>query len=145
MAKGSTYEADILNLALNAIAISSFAATAGTTTLWNALHTADPSGGNQTTQEVSSATFTGYSRVASSRTSGAWSVTGFAPATASPSNAITWAQLTSTSTGTATYWSIGHSSAGTGKIYYSGQLSPSINLGQNVTPQITTGSSVTES
>ena len=147
MAKGSTFEADVLNLALCGIAISSMCASAGTTQLWSALHTADPTGGNQGTNEVSTTTFAGYSRIATQRSTatGGWTVSGSGPATASPNSAITFGQLTSTSTGTATYWSIGHSSNGTGKIYYSGALSPSINLGQNVTPQITTGSSVTES
>src|ERR1700685_1400386 len=100
MAKGSTFESDVLNLALCGIAISSFCASAGTTALWSALHTADPTGGNQGPNEVSSATFTGYARVITQRStaSGGWTVSGSGPATASPNAAITFGQLTSTST-----------------------------------------------
>jgi hypothetical protein len=61
--------------------------------------------------------------------------------------AITFPQCTSAGSSTviAAYWSAGHSSAGTGKIYYSGTVTPNIGLGQNVTPIVTTGSSIQES
>jgi len=147
MAKGSTFEGQLLQMALcNVFPISGFANSTGTgtiTTLWSALHTADPTAG--TGQNQSEVGFTGYTRVATTRSTAGFVVSGYGPATASPVAAITFPQLTSTSTGTATYWSIGSSSSGVGQIYYSGALSPSINLGQNVTPQITTGSSITES
>ncbi len=143
MAFGSTFESDLLNMILCAKNIANVAdntATSPLTVTWQALHTADPSSGTQATNEVA---LTGYARVSVARTTAGFVVSGSGPATASPVSAITFGQLTSTSTGTASFWSIGTSSAGTGKILASGSLSPAINLGQNVTPQITTGSSVT--
>ena len=46
---------------------------------------------------------------------------------------------------TLTHAAFGMASASTGgKIFYSGALSPEVNVGSGVTPRITTGSSVTE-
>lgn len=140
MPAGSTLEGDILNLLLCGKPISSLATSAGSTLTWAALHTADPSSGDQTTSEVG---LTGYTRVSVSRSTTGYAVSGSGPASASPVAAINFPQLTSTSTGTATHWSVGMSSAGTGKVIVSGTISPNINLGQNVTPQLTTASSVT--
>lgn len=140
MPLGSTLEGDILNLLLCGKAISSLATSAGSTLTWSALHTADPSSGDQTTSELS---VTGYARTSVARTTGGFAVSGSGPATASPVAAITFPQCTSTSTATATHWSIGMSSAGTGKIIACGTISPNINISQNVTPQLTTASSVT--
>lgn len=151
MAKGSTFESDLLQLVLCAkvgvstgiVQLLGNAPSSAYTGLWSALHTADPTAG--TGQNQSELSLTGYARVNTTRSTAGWTVTGYGPATASPVSAITFPQLTSTSTNTATFWSIGTSSSGTGYILYSGSLSPSINCSQNVTPQITTGSSVTES
>lgn len=153
MAKGSTFEGMMLNFILCNVQVSTANVTAALglgssvpgslTGLWSALHTADPTAGSG--QNQSEVSFVGYARVLTTRSTAGFVVSGSGPATASPVAAITFPQLTSTSTGTATYWSIGSSSSGAGQILYSGSLSPSINLGQNVTPQITTGSSITES
>ena len=143
MPLGSTFEADLLNLFLCAKAIANIAdnaAASPSTNTWIALHTADPSSGNQATSEVA---LTGYTRVGVIRSTAGFTVTGSGPATASPVSAITFPQLTSTSTGTATHWSIGTSSAGTGKLLASGAISPTISMAQNVTPQLTTASSIT--
>jgi len=145
MALGSTFEGDLLNLFLCAKAIANIAdnaAAAPSTATWISLHTADPSSGTQATSEVS---LTAYARVAVARTTAGWAVSGSGPASASPVSAITFPTLTSTSTATATHWSVGLSSAGAGKLIGQGTLSPSINLSQNVTPQITTASSFTMS
>jgi len=143
MPLGSTFEADLLNLFLCAKAIANVAdnaAASPNTVTWTALHTADPSSGTQATSELSVA---GYARTSVARTTLGYVVSGSGPASASPVAAINFPQCTSTSTGTATHWSIGLSSAGTGKILALGTLSPNINISQNVTPRITTGSSVT--
>lgn len=144
MAKGSTFEQDTLNLFLCGKPTSSFAATAGTTSLWWALHSSDPSSG--TGQDQGEIALTGYTRIKGDRSTGSsgFTVGSNGPASAQPNTAITFPILTSTSTGTATFFSVGHSSSGTGKIYYSGPITPNINLGLNVTGQITTASSVTE-
>lgn len=144
--KGSTYAYDQLALTLNARALSSVWLTSGTVgTLHVALHTADPAAGDQQTSEVS---YTGYGRVATTRTTstGGWSVSTptSANATASPVSAITFGQNTSTSTGTITHFSVGLSSGGASKILYSGTVSPNISFQQNTTPVLTTGSSITE-
>lgn len=147
MPLGSTLQVQILKLLLAASgnSASSIATTAGSTLVWSALHTADPAGGTQTSNEVG---LTGYTRISQDRSTGAagWTVSTSVSsnyASASPNAAITFPILTSTSTGTATHWSIGLSSAGTGQILMSGTLSPNITLGQNVTPQVTTASSAT--
>jgi hypothetical protein len=140
MPLGSTLEGDILNLLLCGKPISSLATSAGSTLTWQALHTADPSSGNQGTSELS---VTAYTRISVDRSTAGFTVTGSGPATASPVAAINFPQCTSTSTGTVTHWSVGMSSAGTGKIIASGAVTPNINISQNVTPQLTTGSSVT--
>lgn len=144
MPLGSTMESDVLNLLLAAKAIANIAdnaASSPNTVLWVSLHSADPSSGQQGTSEISLA---GYTRFSVARTTTGWSVSGSGPASASPVAAITFPQLTSTSTGTATHAAIGLSSASTGgKILANGTISPNINLSQNVTPQLTTASSFT--
>lgn len=149
MPAGSTLQVQLLKLLLAASGnpITNIAATAGATKVWASLHTADPAGGSG--QDQSEVGLTGYTRIAVDRSTNAttgWTITtnaSSAYASASPNSAITFPQLTSTSTGTATHWAVGVSSAGAGQIIGSGTLSPNIQLGQNVTPQVTTGSSVT--
>lgn len=145
MPLGSTFASDLLNLSLCAKAITNVAdnaAASPSTATWQALHTADPSSGTQGTNEVA---LTGYARTSVTRSTTGFTVTqGSSYAGASPVAAITFPQLTSTSTGTATHWSIGLSSASTGgKILACGVITPNISLGQNVTPQLTTASSAT--
>lgn len=146
MAKGSTFELDVLNLILAAKPIANIADNAASSpivTLWMALHTADPSSG--TGQNQSEIAYGGYGRVATTRSTAGWTASGSGPAVASPVSQINFIQANTTTTGTATFGSLGSSSSGTGKIYYSGALSASINVGLNVTPQITTATSITES
>lgn len=141
MSKSNAFETDLLELIFNATSISSLAnATGDTTQLWVSLHEGDPGeAGNQGTNETA---YTGYTRIEVQRSSTAWSV---ATGSVSPSAAISFPQATSTSTGTITYAAVGMSSnASTGYMLYYGALSPSINYGQNVTPQLSTDSAITE-
>lgn len=140
MSKSNAFETDLLELLFNATTISSLAnATGNTTSLWVSLHEGDPGeAGDQTTNETA---YTGYTRIETQRSSTAWSV---ASGSVSPSAAISFPQATSTSTGTITYAAVGMSSSGTGYLMYSGALSPTINYGQNVTPQLSTDSAITE-
>lgn len=142
MAKGSTFDNDWLKLVFQGTAIANLADNAATsplTSLYVALHTADPgAGGSQTTSEVA---YTSYARVAVARTSGGWTVTG---ASVSPAAAISFPAGTGGS-GTATYFSVGTASTGAGKILYSGAISPSIVCGSGVTPSLTTATAITES
>lgn len=144
MSKSDSLETSLLKLIFNGLAISNIAdnaAASPSTSIWVALHTADP--GDSGTMATSEASFTGYARTATARTTGAtgWSVTN---GSASPNSAITFPQATSTSTGTITHFSVGLSSAGASAILYSGTVTPNINYGQNVTPSLSTGSAITE-
>jgi hypothetical protein len=147
MSKSDTFEYQFERLIFNGIAISTLAATAGTTQLWMGLHTADPGDAGSTAAEGG---YAQYTRVATDRSSGAagWAVTSGtsnANASASPVGTVSLPQNTSTSTGTFTHGSVWMSSnISSSGLIYSGTLSPVINFSQNVTPQITTGSSITE-
>lgn len=141
-AKSSTFDNDLLKLIFNATAIANIADNAASSPLTNlylALHTATPAvGGNQTTNE---AAYTSYARVAVARTSGGFTVSG---------SSVTLAALTSFpqatgGTETETYFSVGTASSGAGKVLYFGPLSPTIAVSNLVTPQLTTGTTVTES
>jgi hypothetical protein len=140
MAKGTTFDNDLLKLIFNATAIANIADNAATSPLTNlyvSLHTADPSSGNQTTSEV---TYTSYARVAVARTSGGWTVSSNS---VSPVSNITFPAGTGGS-GTATYFGIGTLSSGAGKLLYSGTITPNIVTGSGITPVLTSASTVTE-
>jgi hypothetical protein len=141
-AKGSNYAAALLNLIFNGGSITSVAINATSapiTSIFVALHTADPSPGND--QTLHECTYTGYGRVAVARTSGGWLLTG---ASISPVNPITFGTCSAGSQ-TATFWSVGFATSGVGYIFYSGPISPTIAISAGVTPQLTTASTVTES
>lgn len=145
MSKSDPFEYELLRNVFNGTAITNLAATAGTTQLWMGLHTADPGEAGSTAAEGG---YAQYARTATQRSTSGWAVTSgtsAATASASPVANIDFPQNTSTSTGTFTHMSIYPSSAAssTAAIYY-GTLSPSINFSQNVTPRLTTGSSITE-
>ena len=143
--KSDTFENDLLKLIFNNTAITTIgdaggllpSATAGS--LYLALHTADPGEtGNQSTSEIS---YTGYSRVAVARSSAGWTVTNNQVV---PFAAITFGNMTAGAGGTVTHASIGAASSGTGKILYSGAVTPNISVVNGVTPSLTTASVVTE-
>lgn len=144
MSKGNTFENDLLLLIFNntnAANIGDATGLRGATTpgsLYVALHTADPGeAGSQTTSECA---YTSYARVAVARSSGGWTVTANS---VSPVATISFPACTG-GTETATFWSIGTSVSGAGKLLYSGAISPTIAISNTVTPQLTTASTVTE-
>ena len=141
MSKGDTFENDWLKLVFNATPIANLADNAAASPITNievALHTSDPGeAGDQTTNE---ATYTSYARVSVARTTGGWTVTG---SSVSPVATIAFPAGTGGS-GTVTHWSAGTANSGTGKILYSGTVTPNIVTGSGVTPQLTTASTVTE-
>lgn len=145
--KSDTFEFHLLRLVYNGVAISSMASTAGSTLLWLGAHTADPTDACSTASEGGYAT---YTRIATERSTAAngWTIasgTSAATASARPVGAINFPQNTATSTGTFTYGSVWMSSdGGSSACLYYGPISPTIAWGQNVTPQLTTGSSITE-
>ena len=141
MSKSNTFENDLLALIFNGTAIANLAddaATSPLTELYVSLHTADPGeAGNQTTSECA---YTSYARVAVARTSGGWTITGNS---VSPAANIDFPAAIG-GTETATHVAIGTASTGTGKILYSGTISPNIAISTGVTPRIGTGSTITE-
>ncbi len=141
MSKGNTFENDWLKLIFNATAIANIAdnaASAPFTDLYVSLHTADPGeAGDQTTNE---ATYTSYARAAVARTSGGWTVTGNS---VSPVAAVNFAEATAGSE-IITHVAVGTASTGTGKILYSGTVTPNIAVSAGVTPSLKTTSTITE-
>ena len=139
--KTTAYGGNILKLIFQATAIANIADNAATSPLTNlyiALHTADPGvSGTQTTSEVA---YTGYARVAVLRSSSGFTVTNNS---VSPAANISFPACTG-GTATATYFSIGTASSGTGSVLYTGAISPSISIASGVTPQLTTSSTITE-
>jgi hypothetical protein len=141
MSKGNTFENDWLKLIFNATAIANVADNAATsplTSLYVSLHTADP--GEAGTQTTSECAYTSYARVAVARTSGGWTVTNNS---VSPAADISFPAATGGSE-TATYWAVGTASSSTGKLLYSGAISPTIVISSGVTPKLTTASTITE-
>lgn len=125
MSKANTTETDLLGLIFNATTLS----WAGIGNLYVALHTADPGeAGAQNTSEVS---YTTYARVAVSRDSGGWTVSGN---TGSNTAQIQFPLCTAGSA-TATHVSIGTASSGAGQILYSGALASPLAISANITPQ----------
>jgi hypothetical protein len=141
MSKGDTFENDLLKLIFNATAIGNIADNAGTSPLTDlqvSLHTADPTdAGNQTSSECA---YGSYARVAVARTTGGWTVT---TNSVSPVANIDFPQASSGSE-TATHFAVGTASTGTGKILYSGTVSPNITINTGVTPRLSTATAITE-
>jgi hypothetical protein len=142
MSKGDTFENDLLKLIFNATAIANIADNAAASPLPNlfvSLHTADPGeAGNQSTSEIS---YTGYARVAVPRTTSGWSVTG---SSVSPVSTISFGSMTAGTGGTATHFGIGTLTSGTGKLLYSGTITPNIVVTTGVAPSLSTSTTVTE-
>ena len=141
--KSDAFETDLLRLIFNGTAIANLADNAASsplTSLYVALHTADPGeAGTQSTNEIS---YTGYARVAVTRGSGAFTVTGNS---VSPASVVNFGMRTDTGAAvTATHFSIGIAASGATKYLYAGALSPTITITQNVTPQLGTSTAITE-
>jgi len=142
MPKADVIENDLLKLLFNATAIANIADNAASsplTSLYVSLHTGDPGeAGNQTTSEIA---YTGYARVAVLRNGTGWTVTG---SSVSPAAAITFGAMTAGAGGSVTHFAVGTAVSGTGKILYSGTVTPNISVVNGVTPQLTTASAITE-
>lgn len=109
--------------------------------LYISLHTASPGdAGDQTTNEVSTSAYTGYTRVAVARTGSAWTVAE-AASVASAVNAaiVTFPQCTAGTGATITHVGIGTAASGTGKLLYYGALGSTLAVSQNITPSFAAG------
>jgi hypothetical protein len=142
MSASNTFEAAVLNLLLNNTNIANLgdatgvrgSATAGSAFV--ALHTADPGeAGDQTTSE---ATYTGYARVAVSRSGSAWTISGTAPTTAANAAAVNFASCTAGSN-TITHFSVGFATSGASTIIVSGALTSSLAVSAGITPSFAIG------
>lgn len=142
MSKGNTFENDLLKLIFQATAVANIADNAASSPLTNlyvSLHTADPGeAGDQTTSET---TYTGYARVAVARSGSGFTVTGNS---VSPAADIDFGECTASPGSPITHFAIGTASSGTGKILYSGTVTPNITMATGVIPRLTTASTVTE-
>lgn len=142
MSKGDTFENDFLKLIFNATAIANIADNAAVsplTVLYVSLHTSDPGdSGNQTTNETA---YTGYARIEVDRNSGGWTVTANS---VSPVADIEFGECTASPGGNLTHAAVGTALSGTGKILWSGALTPNIAMAVGVIPRIKTTSTITE-
>lgn len=141
MSKGNTFENDWLKLIFNATAIANIADNASSSPLTNlyvSLHTSDPGeAGGQTTNETS---YTSYARVAVARSGSGWTVTNNS---VSPAAEISFPACTG-GTATITHFAVGTASSSTGKLLYSGTVTPNISVSSGVTPKLTTSTAITE-
>ena len=140
--KGSTFDNDLLKLIFNGTAISGIAdnaASAPLTSLFLSLHTADPGAGGA--QSTSEAAYGNYTRMPVTRNSGGFTVSGNSvtltvaiifPVASSGSEIETWAAVGTTVTGS-------------GKILYRGPITPTLSITSGVAPQLTAGTTITES
>lgn len=128
MSKSNTTENDVLKMALQGVDPAWRAAA----NLYCALHTADP--GDAGTATTSEATYTGYARVAMVKAT-AWTDGG---ASFSNSGLVQFPKCTG-GTNTITHFSICTTASGAGQILYSGSLSSSLAVSNNIQPQFGIG------
>lgn len=140
--KGSTFDNDLLKLIFNGTAIANIAdnaASAPLTSLYLSLHTADPgAGGNQANSE---AAYGGYARMPVPRNSTGFTVSG---------NSVTLTiavvfPVATSGTETETWAAVGTTITGSGKILYRGPITPSLAITTGIAPQLTAGTTITES
>lgn len=147
MAKSNTFENDLLKLIYNGTPIANLADNAATGALANlffALHTADPGeAGDQTNSECA---YVDYDRVSVARTTGGFTVT---DNSVSPVAEVTFPQAgVGTTPEVATHFSVGVAASGASKIIHRGPITTpaaGINISEAVTPELGTGTAITES
>lgn len=107
--------------------------------LYLSLHTADPTEeGNQQSSEIA---YSGYSRAPVARSSAGFTVTASSVVLTA---AISFPVGTAGTSPTATHFGLGSSSSGTGKLLYAGAIAVPIVCGNTITPQLGTGTTITE-
>jgi len=140
--KTTTFANSFLALVFNATTWTSMAqnnASSPYSQIYVSLHSADPTAsGNQSSNEIA---YTSYARVAVARSSSGWTVSSNSVV---PVSAISFPAGTGGS-GTAAFFGLGSAASGTGVLFYTGAITPSIVTGNGVTPILTTASTITES
>jgi hypothetical protein len=144
-------ESAILKLVFQAVAWANYADNAASSPQTNvgiALHTADPAdAGTASTSEMTTAAYTGYTRVNVLRNATGWGISGTSPTTISPAANIDFPAGSGGTGATASFFSTSSSNAapptGAAAILWSGAISPTIACGNGVTPRLTTASTIT--
>lgn len=133
MSKSNTTENDLMKFMFNNVAMPSYGSN-----LYLSLHTGDPGeGGVQTSSECA---YNPYARVAISRDSGGWTVSGNQAVNA----ALVQFPQSTNGPETATHFAIGTASTGDGQILYSGILSAPLVINNLVQPQFAAGNLVVQ-
>lgn len=101
-------------------------------------HTADP--GDAGSQSTSEEAYTSYARVNVARTGGGWTVTNNS---VSPAALIGFPAGTGGGPSPMTHFSTGKSGGGASAILFSGTVTPNITVGNGITPQLTTATTIT--
>lgn len=141
MSKTDAFENDLLALLFNGTTIAQLADNATSSplaSLYVSMHTADP--GETGSQTTSEAAYTGYARIAVSRNSGGWTVSG---ASVSPTVDVVF-PISIGGSGTVTHIGIGTASSGAGKLLYSGAITPNLVVLLGLTPTVESTSIITE-
>ena len=142
MPAGNSFQSDILKLIIENTNLANWgdstglrgSSTAGS--VYIALHTSSPgASGGQNTNE---AAYTSYARVAVSRASGSWTISGSSPTSISNAAAVNFPACTGGSE-TETYFSIGAASSGAGEIFVFGALTSSLAVSNGITPSFAIG------
>jgi hypothetical protein len=139
MSIGDTTENAILDLIFRATTWANYAINASSSPETNivcALHTADPT--DSGTMSSSEAAYTDYARVNVARSTGWNAASG---GVTNPAATISF-PAGSGGGGTATHFSTGKSGGGASAILFSGTVTPNIAMGDGVTPQLTTATSI---
>ena len=142
--KGSVFDNDLLQLIFNGVAIPGIADNAATSPLTNlylSLHTSDP--GVVSDQATSEAAYQGYARQAVPRDPTGFNVSG--GRIASLASTVSFPASTGSAPETETFAAVGTAATGAGKILYVGPITPPINVATGTVPQLTTGTTFTES
>lgn len=127
-------DTSLLQLIFNATTWASIAQNATTspaTSLYVSLHNADP--GDNGTQSTNETIYTNYARVAVSRSTSGWIVSGSSPVLVQNAAAITFPQCGATTGDTITHWGIGMSGVGAGILIASGPVGAGPALGFTAT------------
>lgn len=136
--KSNYFENAVLKLIFNNVAIAGIANASTPSTLWVALHTANPSDdGDQTFAE---ATYSSYARVGVPRTTAGWTVTN---GIVRPTSAIEFPE-SSGGASTITHFSVGTNQTGAGQILYYGEINPVTAITSGIKPVLGNNSTISE-
>lgn len=137
MSATNAVETAILQLIFNATTWASMAQNASSspyTTYYISLHTADPGEtGNQSTSETA---YTGYARIAVTRDSGGWTISGNAATNFAD---ITFGQCTASPGSAITHVGLGASLTSTGTLLLSNALTSSVTMQVGTVPIFSAG------